>query len=125
MPSNQLEARRGALAGYTLVETLIAVVLLAVGLLALASTTAFTVKLMTAARTSTRTAIVAWSALETIAQQACRSGTGTGEREMGGMAVSWSIAVTGALAGIEVLVEPSGPNGVTAYRLETGRVCVS
>ena len=124
MPNSQLEARFCKVAGYTLVETLLAVVLLAVGLLALASTTALTVKLMTAARTSTRTAVVAWSALESIAHQACRSGTGTGESELGGMAVSWSVAVTGKLAGIEVVVELPGGNGVTAYRLETGRACL-
>jgi len=87
------EPRRDA--GFTLVELLVAVLILAVGLLGLAGTTGFVVRQTTLAEVTTERSMALQSAVEALRAQPYGS-LGSGTADAGSIQVSWSVVSTGS-----------------------------
>ena len=77
-------------AGFSLVEVVIAVIILAFGVLGLAGTTAFVVRQITLADVNTERSAALQSVLEQIRATSFNS-VGTGNRTIGSYYVSWSV----------------------------------
>ena len=86
--------------GFTIVEVLVAVMVLAVGVIALVGSSATITRMIGRGRHDTRAALVAESRLEILRQQARSTtplctGLANGTATTQGMAESWSIAASG------------------------------
>ncbi len=110
--------------GFTLIESIIAVVLLSVGLVALASTAAWTTRMVAAGSRSTRGGAVAVARLETLVGRACGTGQSSGDSAAGEFLVEWRTSVENHRAEISVVLKSWGPRGVSIDSFVSGAVCL-
>ena len=94
----RLSSKR-ARAGFTLVELIIAIVILVVGVLGLASTAAVVMRQITGSSMQTRAAMMAQSRLETLRSQPCANMV-AGTATTGGVTETWRFVVNGRTATI-------------------------
>ena len=110
--------------GFTVVEVLLALMLLVVGMLALASTAAWTTRSVADASRVTRAVSAASSELELLLGRACR-GDGTGVTiESGEFATIGSTSSAGRLADLAVVLKTRSPDGIRVDTFVTARTCL-
>jgi prepilin-type N-terminal cleavage/methylation domain-containing protein len=105
--SNEVPRRSSPRAGFTMVEVIIAMVVLAVGVLGLAGTTAYIVRQVTLADIMTERAAALQTAIERI-QAADWDSLGTGGDSVGIYGVSWTTQLVAAQLK-EVTIVTTGP----------------
>ena len=111
--------RRLARGGFSLVELVIAIVILAVGVLGLAGTTAFVVRQVTLADVNTERSAALQSVVERIRSTAYTS-VGTGSQTIGSFSVVWSISdSTVATKTVRVITTGPGLRRDTAATVPT------
>jgi prepilin-type N-terminal cleavage/methylation domain-containing protein len=113
--------RRTGRAGFTLAELIVAVVLLTVGLGALASTTTWTIREAQASRRTERAATIARSRLDLLRLVPCVSLSG--EATHGDLVERWSVALTGKRARTIVSVAARDSGHMREQRYETAFAC--
>ena len=104
--------------GFTLVETLVALVLLQIGMLAVAATGAVAARELAIARRTSLAAEIARNRVETLRAGACTA-SGAGGVTANGFVESWSVTADGATRSIVDSVEyplPGGRHGVHVVR---------
>lgn len=84
-------------AGFTLVELIIAIVILVVGVLGLASTAAVVMRQITGSSMQTRAAMMAQSRLETLRAMPCANMV-AGNATTGGVTETWRFVINGRTA---------------------------
>ncbi len=96
--------------GFTVVEVLLALVVLVVGLMALASVATMTTRSIVAASRFTRAAAAASSEIEKLVARACADGGGpsSGRTEHGEFVVDWASSSGGTLTDIVVVLQVRG-----------------
>jgi prepilin-type N-terminal cleavage/methylation domain-containing protein len=101
--------------GFTLAELIVALMLLTVGLLALASTSAFLTYEHAATGRAERAASIGGTRLEILRTGSCDNGVGT--ETVDGLTVAWSVAPSGhtALATVHVSWAERGKTVVQRY----------
>lgn len=105
--------------GFTLIETLVALVLFQVAMLALAATSAVAARDLATAHRSVRAQVLARNRLELLRAQPCPQTAVASTTLPGGFTERWSIDAAGLRRPITVVVEYSLPRG------RTGRVVLS
>ncbi len=110
--------------GFTIVEVLLALILLVTGVLALASTASMTTRAVAAASRATRGAAVASAQLESLIAGACGGGASRGQATSGEFTVVWSASSGKVLTDIVVVLQTRGPQGVTSDTFVTAKACV-
>lgn len=96
--------------GFTLIETLVALVLLEVGMLALAATSAVAARDLTFAHRSVRAQTLARNRVELLWASAC-SAPGSGQASVAGFAESWRVDTEGERRRITTSVDFAVPGG--------------
>jgi len=91
--TSPVRGRKAASAGFTLVEVILAIVILAIGLLGMAGTTAYVVRQTTLAEVTGERSVALQSAVERIRATPYQD-LGSGEMDVGLFTVSWSVAGT-------------------------------
>lgn len=110
--------------GFTLIETLVALILLEVGMLALAATTAVAARDLTIAHRSVRAQSLARNRVERLWATACSLPVSGSETVAGGFVESWSVAIAGDQRTITVAVEFALPRGKSRrLALRTATIC--
>lgn len=95
-------------AGFTLVEMIVAILILTIGLLGLAGTTGYVVRQTALADATTERAMALQTAVEAVRAQSYAS-VGSGTRTIGSFQVSWSVvANTGQSKTVEVVTVGPG-----------------
>ena len=107
--------------GFTLTELIVALVLLTVGLLALASTSTFLGYEHAAAARAESAAIIAGSRMERLRAGGCTAGNGL--ELVDGLQSAWSVAVAGDVAVATVVVSWLERGTRTDQRYSTGFPC--
>ena len=110
--------------GFTIVEVLLALILLVTGVLALASTASMTTRAVAAASRATRGAAVASVQLESLVARACRGGATSGQTTSGEFTVAWSASSGKVLTDIVVVLRTRGPQGIRSDSFVTAKACV-
>ena len=110
--------------GFTIVEVLLALILLVTGVLALASTASMTTRAVAAASRATRGAAVASAQLESLVARACRGGATRGQTTSGEFTVVWSASSGKVLTDIVVVLQTRGPQGIRSDSFVTAKACV-
>ena len=115
--------------GFTLVEVLVAVILLSVGILALASGSGAVFRMLGAGKRSTKAAAVASERLERLRRQAnttnprCTAlASGTATRP-GNVTETWTVTGSGLTRTVQVWVRYPTSRGTTADTLFTTLAC--
>ena len=110
--------------GFTLVECLVAVTLLAVGLLGLAGTSLAVQRLTTSAARRAGAAAMAWARLERLRGTACAA-RASGASASHGLAESWSVAAAPGTTFVtdSLLLPPAAGRAVPPVALATGLPC--
>jgi len=106
----------GPIWGFTIVETLVAILMLALGILALVSAAASLPAVLVQAREDQRIAALAVAEMERLRVRACLGGR-SGERVVGVRTVTWSVTEIGA-AVLQLEVVVASENG-RELRLDT------
>jgi Tfp pilus assembly protein PilV len=109
--------------GFTLVETLVALVLLELGMLALAATSAVAARDLAIAHRTARAQALARNQLESLRANACGAAGGSAEVS-GGYHVAWNVERLGRRRGLSVSVTftlPGGRRRITTLR--TAALC--
>lgn len=111
--------------GFTIIELLVALVILSAGLLALHGSSALTLRMVGGGWTRTLAANVAQQRLEQLRAASC-TGAGSGSDETRGIRRRWTVSPHGGGAGIELTVEylVRVPRGATVERSATFRALV-
>jgi prepilin-type N-terminal cleavage/methylation domain-containing protein len=117
--------------GFTLIEVLVAVLVLGVGIIALVGTSAGVTRMIGRGKIETRAAQAASSRMETLrlaataASPRCSNpGFASGGPVLsGGMAESWIVPPTGTVRRIRVTVTYLTPRGTREAALETALTC--
>lgn len=105
------QSRRG---GFSLVELVVAVVILAIGVLGLAGTTAFVVRQVTLADVNTERTAALQAVVEQIRSTSYNS-VGSGSQTVGSYAVAWSVTdSTGQTKVVQVITTGPGLNKDTS-----------
>lgn len=117
--------------GFTIVEVLVAMVVLSVGVLALVSSAALVTRMVGTGQHSTRATQVAERRLETLRQSArstvvpCTNvPAGNGNATTEGMLETWSVTVTGQARNLVSNVTYNVPRGTRTVTLRTMISCV-
>jgi Tfp pilus assembly protein PilV len=107
-------ARSSGGRGFTVVEVLVALVVLAAGVIALASAAAFVVRQVGASDRLARAANLAASRLERLASAGSCSALASGSASSGGFAEEWTVGSGTSVVPVAVTVRiPPGPRSVT------------
>ena len=102
-------------AGCTILEVVVALMILSIGILALIGTAASAARLAAQGRRATRTAALATAQLEALRSQDCGALAG-GSRSAGRWTVTWSVSRGNAAArGVTVVVEEPAPDSVRRH----------
>jgi prepilin-type N-terminal cleavage/methylation domain-containing protein len=117
--------------GFTLIEVLVAVLVLGVGIIALVGTSAGVTRMIGRGKIETRAAQAASSRMETLRLAAAATsprcsdpGFASGGPVLtGGMAESWIVPPTGTVRRIRVIVTYLTPRGTREAALETALTC--
>jgi prepilin-type N-terminal cleavage/methylation domain-containing protein len=109
--------------GFSLVENLVALMLLSVGLLALTSAVASVARLSGLAVVRTHGAAVGASQLEAIVAGGCS--VGSGDSTIGRFSMRWTVAAAGAAADVLIAVRSPTPRGWRTDTLITRVPCRS
>lgn len=105
--------------GFTLIETLVALVLFQVAMLALAATSAVAARDLATAHRSVRATVLARNRVELLRAQPCPEPAVASTTLPGGFTESWTIEAAGLRRNIAVIVEFPLPRG------RAGRVALS
>ena len=111
--------------GFTVVEVLLALVVLVVGLMALASAATMTTRSVVAASRFTRAAAAASSEIEQLVARACADGGGSssGRTEHGEFVVDWASSSDGTLTDIVVVLQVRGSRTISSDSFVSARAC--
>jgi prepilin-type N-terminal cleavage/methylation domain-containing protein len=115
-------------AGFSVVEVLVAIVVIAIGLLALGGSSASVTRMLGTARPATRAAAAAERRLEELRREA-RSSTppcaalAPGSAASGGISERWETVIGPGAAVLRVIVSWEGPRGIEADTLATAVQC--
>lgn len=105
-------------AGFTLVEVMIAIIVLSVGALAMAGTSAAAIRMVGQGKRSTQAAQLAVSRLETLRRisrstsPACTSLTSGNANAAYGMSESWTVTGAGATRSVQIIVRHPEQRGL-------------
>ena len=114
--------------GFTVVEVLLALVVLVVGLLALASVATMTTRSIVAASRFTRAAAAAGSEIEKLVARAGVAGEGkaasSGRTEHGEFIVDWASSSGGTLTDIVVVLQIRGSQTISPDSFVSARACL-
>ena len=110
--------------GFTVVEVLLALIVLVVGLLALASAATMTTRSVVAASRFTRGAAAAGSEIEKLVARACAGGPSSGRTEQGEFVVDWASSSSGALTDIVVVLQVRGSQTTSSDSFVNARACL-
>lgn len=119
----------GNKAGFSLAEVLVAVVLLSVGLMAVASGSGSVYQMLGAGKRATRAATLATERMEALRRQAnstnprCTTLAGGSAVRGGGMIETWTVAGSGSTRTLRVWVRYPTSRGVTADTMFTILSC--
>jgi len=117
-------------AGFTLVEVVVAIVILSVGVVAVAGTFGSSARLVGQGWRFTRAATVASERLETLRRQAnstsprctaLASGTAT---SAGNITTTWTVTTSGSLRNIVLIVRAPRPGGQSVDTVRTSLECL-
>lgn len=110
--------------GFTIVETLVAVMVLTVGLLALVSTAAVATRLISDGQRQTVVSTRAHERIEILRAQGCPI-AGSGSEARGAFAVAWQVEATpgGRARSLVVVVTSQTPRGPRADTVATVHMC--
>jgi prepilin-type N-terminal cleavage/methylation domain-containing protein len=110
--------------GFTLLEVLVALIILSVGLLAFAAAAASTTRLISDGRRLERAALAAWSELERLREGGCPE-PGSGGGTQGVFDVTWAVWVGsgGASRRLQVVVRTRGEAVGGGHTLSTVVAC--
>ena len=110
--------------GLTLVEVLVALIILSVGLLAFAGTAARTTRLISDGRRLERAALAAWSELERLREGGCPE-PGSGAATRGAFDVTWAVWADGGGASrrLQVVVRARAEAAGGGHTLSTVVAC--
>jgi prepilin-type N-terminal cleavage/methylation domain-containing protein len=120
-PATQIGAVRTL--GFTLVEVVVAVVVLAVGLLALAGTSGAIARMAGLARQAGASAVLAESRLERLRAAPCAIGAVAGSAFAGAYREQWTAAPDGAGRALRVIVSYEDGRRARADTYETRSTC--
>jgi prepilin-type N-terminal cleavage/methylation domain-containing protein len=117
--------------GFTIVEVLIAVIILGVGVMALAGSSAIVTRMIGRGKSSGRSAQVALARFETLRQAArstatlCTSGNfaNGGPVTTDGLSESWTVAAAGSVRQVAVVVTVPMPRGARTETFNTRISC--
>jgi prepilin-type N-terminal cleavage/methylation domain-containing protein len=112
---------RAARPGFTLVELVIALLLLTTGLLALSASATVVAYELRAGRRAERAATVAASRLEALRASTCRGSAGV--EDAGGLSVSWTVTPRGSRATATVTVSYMERGALRSHRFVGGFPC--
>jgi Tfp pilus assembly protein PilV len=110
--------------GFTIVETLVSVMVLAVGLLGLVSVAALATRMVSEGQRSTESAAIANERIEVLRAQGCPALV-DGAESRGAHRVRWRVESQGAgrARRLTVLVTSPGPRGARTDTVTTVHVC--
>jgi prepilin-type N-terminal cleavage/methylation domain-containing protein len=116
-------------AGFTLVEVVVAIVILSVGVVAVAGTFGSSARLVGQGWRFTRAATVASQRLETLRGQANSTSPrctalANGTATTAGITQTWTITTSGSLRNIVLIVQAPRPGGVSLDTLRTTLECL-
>jgi Tfp pilus assembly protein PilV len=109
--------------GFTLIETIVALVLLEIGMLALAAFSAVAARELAVVHRSIRAQSLARNRVEHLSAMAC-SNAASGETIAGGFIERWDVGISGDRRAIRVTVEFAVPPGsVRRIAMSTAAIC--
>ena len=115
--------------GFTLIEVMVAVIILSVGILALASGSGAVYRMLGAGKRSTKAAAIASERMELLRRQAnatnprCSAVAGGSATRPGNVTETWTVAGTGSSRTVKVWVRYPTSRGTTADTLFTTLPC--
>jgi len=109
--------------GFTIVELLVAMVILTVGLLAFAGTTMFLIRQVTLAHLTTARTMAVQSVVETLRSTPYDNVT-SGDDEVGDYQLTWEATVEGSTRAVQIISVGPGPargrsGGLSAHAIDT------
>lgn len=116
-------SQKSACSGLTLVEVIVALVVLGVGVLALARASSGVARLMIASVLSTDVDALAGSQMEWLHSQACFGDSRSGTHRVGRVAASWSVTATGTHRDLVVVIESPRRTSIHLDTLRSYVVC--
>ena len=96
MTNDETQTRHGSRAGFTMVEVIIALLILTIGILGLAGTTGLVVRQVTGSKIATERTAALQSAIENVRAVGFADLTGTTTRTIGNYQVTWTVTDAGA-----------------------------
>lgn len=109
--------------GFSLVEVVVALLVLTVGVLAIASAGSSVARLMNASSGRTNADVLANSQMERLRGNACLYGAEAGSLTIGQQTLTWAVHAPGQVRELIVVVESPGRFGSHADSLRTYVVC--
>jgi type IV pilus modification protein PilV len=111
--------------GFTIVEILMAVLVLSVGVLALASTAGLVTRMIGQGQRYTEASTLATERFEIMRAVPCAD-LADGTETRGGYTLAWRVVPTGGIRGREITVNVTMPTGrgTRAYTFTSSRLCI-
>ena len=109
--------------GFTIVEVLVAVMILTVGLLGLVTTAALVTRMIGQGQRQTEAAALAADRFEQLRSVPCAA-LADGSSTQGGFTVAWRVAGAADSRDIDVIVTSPTPRGTRQDRFSTTRYCI-
>jgi Tfp pilus assembly protein PilV len=122
-PSAPLRAARHQRAGFTIVEAIVALLLMAVGLLAVAASGAVVVREVGAVAARTRGGLLARNRVEIFAASTCTGAGIAGTDSLRAARGHWSVRGDGALRTLSDSIVMLATNGVRTVGVTSARAC--
>lgn len=126
MSRTRKEQRGGARAGFTLIELVVAILILTIGILGLAGTSAVITRQMGSGAKQTLAAAIAQSRIETVRSQACETLVATtgGPATTSGLTESWTIVPGTRRVDVTVTVSYDMANGTKTFPFSSSIPCI-